>query len=419
MRSERAVRGIAAPPAMLRAAPARAAPGRVDRPTRVIRDAAVVTRGEAIGHDLWLDAEFIAQVATAINASRAGIKARFTHPSLSSDGLGKFLGRVRDARLEGGVVRADLHLAEIASQSPDGDLAGYVMDLAEEDPAAFGVSVVFTRDEDAERRFAAAHQGDDGRFQSPDGDNTQHLPHARLARLWAADVVDDPAANPGGIFHRGDELAAEAERLAAYALGISDEHPGVTTFGIDADRVRQFAARFLAHHGLALTEVAAMCTTTDTPKAADVPSPAPVEPMTAQQIEQRWPDAARELRGAGQQAELNRFAALQKRFAADPGFVVAAFADGQTVEQADAQWKDHEIARLTQRVEELEAPRAVAGEAPRAARPVAFAAPGDAPGDFLDAARQLRAERQSSLTEAMRIVAREKPDLHRAWLARQ
>src|SRR5580698_1939845 len=59
----------------------------------IIRGFAVVSRGEALGHDVWLDDVFLSQVANAINSSRSGRKSRFTHPSLSSDGLGKFLGR--------------------------------------------------------------------------------------------------------------------------------------------------------------------------------------------------------------------------------------------------------------------------------------------------------------------------------------
>ena len=48
----------------------------------------VITRGEASGHDMWIDADFLSDVTAAGNAANDGMKARFTHPGQSSDGLG-------------------------------------------------------------------------------------------------------------------------------------------------------------------------------------------------------------------------------------------------------------------------------------------------------------------------------------------
>jgi hypothetical protein len=74
----------------------------------IVRGMAILTRGEALGHGLWCDRVMLSQVATAINASANGAKARFTHPDLSGDGLGKGLGRVKNASLDGDVVRRNL-----------------------------------------------------------------------------------------------------------------------------------------------------------------------------------------------------------------------------------------------------------------------------------------------------------------------
>jgi len=239
--------------------------GRVDREggrnqAGLIHAAAVITRGEAFGHCLWIDHHFLRQARDAINAAAQGIKARFTHPDMSSDGLGTLLGRFRDAHISADVVRGDLHLARAAHNSPDGDLAAYIMDLAEEDPSAFGESISFYRDARAERAFMldnGATEDDDGHldpggFTSPDERNTENLPHARLAQLLAVDTVDDPAANPAGLFHRGQELAQEADALAAYALGLTREPPELVTLSVDADRVAGFVHRFLTSHGLTI-----------------------------------------------------------------------------------------------------------------------------------------------------------------------
>ncbi|MCH8284926.1 hypothetical protein IIB79_00175, partial [candidate division KSB1 bacterium] len=109
----------------------------------IIKGMSVLARGEAEGHDFWVDSVMLRQTAKAINSDPRGVKSRFSHPSLSGDGLGMHLGRVHSARKSGDRVFADLHFIEAAHTAPDGDLAKYIMDLAEQDPSAFGASIVF------------------------------------------------------------------------------------------------------------------------------------------------------------------------------------------------------------------------------------------------------------------------------------
>ena len=219
----------------------------------LIRGLAVLTHGEVSGYGLWVDDVMLEQVRDAINREPRGIKSRFCHPGLSGDGLGKMLGRVRSARVVGDVTRADLHILKTAHQTPDGNLAAYVMKLATEDPGAFGASISFDPDLDAEIDYEA-EQTDDytGKFESPDGDNTKNLPHARLKTLAAVDLVDEPAANSRGLFHRGD-VALDSWALTEYALGLSDDCPDAT-FGVAPDRVRGAVQRFMTQRGLTLID---------------------------------------------------------------------------------------------------------------------------------------------------------------------
>lgn len=217
----------------------------------IIRGFAVITRGEALGHGLWIDNEFVAQTNKAMAALSSGLKSRFTHPGLSSDGLGKLLGKGFDGQQDGDLVRADLHILESAHNTPDGDLATYVMDMAEESPEMFGSSIVYKADFGEEERFAAEHTDEDGNFTSPDPDNVKNLPHARLGRLLAVDIVDSPAANPDGMFS-ADAIHADADALALYAFGITEDAPELAKLGADPERVRGFITRFLNAHDLTL-----------------------------------------------------------------------------------------------------------------------------------------------------------------------
>lgn len=95
-----------------------------------------------------------------------GLKCRWTHPDVSNDGLGKFLGRLRDPWLDtiteresyGELktdpvlcCRADLYFDETAQKTPPQGgrpFADYLMDLAESDPDAFSTSLVLRAEEE-------------------------------------------------------------------------------------------------------------------------------------------------------------------------------------------------------------------------------------------------------------------------------
>lgn len=217
----------------------------------LISGVSVITRGEALGHDLWIDADFLTDITGAINQSENGVKARFTHPGMCSDGMANKLGKINNARTVGDQVYADLHFQDAAHKTPEGDLADYVMGLAEETPEDFGLSIVFEWDEDEMNRFVDENtvttQGRDI-FTSPDEDNQNNYTHARLSRLRTADVVDEPAANPLGLFSV-DKTPALAESAISYVLGLSEAKPDAIG-GIDPDRMASFFAGYLERHHL-------------------------------------------------------------------------------------------------------------------------------------------------------------------------
>lgn len=221
-----------------------------DNGAGLLSGVSLIAAGEALGHDMWIDDVTLSQVAEHASQGKHGIKSRFTHPSMSADGMGRHLGRIKDVRVEGDRVLGDLHFAKSAHSTPDGNLAEYVMELAEEDPAAAGLSIVFEHDAEREEAYRASFSDDDG-FDSPDVDNVRNLPHVRLAKLRAADVVDEPAANPEGMFD-AQPLARHVDDLLSYAAGLSEEKPKSLAFGVDADRASQFLQRWLGSHSLSL-----------------------------------------------------------------------------------------------------------------------------------------------------------------------
>jgi hypothetical protein len=252
----------------------------------MIEGYSLITHGEALGHRMWIDDNFLDQVHASVTDT--GIKSRFTHPDMSADGLAKFLGRTKSLERIDGQVIGDLHLAKSARRSPDGDLAGYVLARTLEDPESFGASIVFYRDRDAEIGFMLEHgateeEDEDGLhyiditgFVSPDPLNINNYPHSRLLELSASDLVDDPAANPSGMF-ASDPITGFAE-LADYALGICESPPSETAFGVHPDRLRGFVERYLSNRKLTIHKGAVMAKKpAEQPKPAGAPEATPAE----------------------------------------------------------------------------------------------------------------------------------------------
>ena len=170
----------------------------------LIRGVSLITRGEALGHDFWCDRRFVASVAEAVEAAGdRGVKARFTHPDMSSDGLAKFLGRVRygDTIDDGDRAIGDLNFERSAHDTPDGDLAGYVLDRAEEDAESFGASIVFQHDVEAEEAFALEHGAE--WVDDPDWGPRAVLQELPLAgRVERRSSAARPAEVAAGLRHR-------------------------------------------------------------------------------------------------------------------------------------------------------------------------------------------------------------------------
>lgn len=155
----------------------------VDHQAKVLRGYVVAQAGafKSKGRGEF-DRQSLEGIVALMNASPAGVKSRFAHPTESDDGLGKFLGRARDARLDGDKVRADLHLDPSSFSTPHGDLGSYVLQLAESDPAALSSSLVLrTKKEMRLNPNGTPMLGTDG----------EPLPPLwRPEKVFASDVVD-------------------------------------------------------------------------------------------------------------------------------------------------------------------------------------------------------------------------------------
>ena len=190
--------------------------GEVNRDKGIIKGVSVCTVGEAKGHGVNLDHEFIGRVADLGNEKKQGLKARFGHPNMCSTALGTFIGRFKNFRVNGDQVISDLFLSNEAKETPHGNLYDYVLGMAENEPDMFGTSIVFTpgrtyqRAEDGSKEIVSQWESDDERPVFVECD-----------ALHACDTVDEPAAN-NGLFS-----AFAGETIAGQITTFLDDHPEV------------------------------------------------------------------------------------------------------------------------------------------------------------------------------------------------
>ncbi len=180
----------------------------VDREAKILRGFVMAQAGpfKTAGRGEF-DQQSLDMIIALANARSGGLKSRFAHPTMSDDGLGKFLGRVRNARLDGNKVRGDLHLDPSSFNTPSGNLGGYVLDLAESDPAALSSSLVLK----VKKEYRLNSDG----TKQTDASGEPLPPLWRPTALHASDVVDTGDAVdailsmddlPDAIQRRGCEL---------------------------------------------------------------------------------------------------------------------------------------------------------------------------------------------------------------------
>lgn len=196
----------------------------VDKEEKILRGYVVAQEGpfKTPGRGEF-DKAALREIVRMGNAARGGLKSRFTHPDMSNDGLGKFLGRSQRFSLasatvqrqgelvEVDAVRADLHFdATALTTPPEGGrpLGWYVMHLAESDPDALSSSLVLHADEEVRLNK------DGTRMKDSEGNDLPPL--WRPIRLHASDIVDTGDAVDGLL---SAQLDVEGFPLAALWKG--------------------------------------------------------------------------------------------------------------------------------------------------------------------------------------------------------
>lgn len=142
---------------------------KVNSDTGIIHGVSVITVGKAIGHTISVDATTLSQVKAVADSHKNGVKVKANHGT----GVEAIVGALRDFRIEGNQLKADLHLLKSSGEQ------ARILEMASTMPESFGLSTAFSG-------------------EPQDG-------FARCTELYSVDLVDDPAANPSGLFSKDNE----------------------------------------------------------------------------------------------------------------------------------------------------------------------------------------------------------------------
>jgi hypothetical protein len=169
--------------------------------------------GPALGHGVHLEQEFINNVVELANAAPDGLKCRFGHPGMCMESLGTFVGRFRNARVEGEKAVADLYLDSSAKISPNGNMYDYIIDMSTRNPDMMGPSIVFEAGryyvytKDKRKAYIHRHESEYEIWHEYRDENNELIPsdeiddtsliYASIVNLSACDIVDEPAATSG------------------------------------------------------------------------------------------------------------------------------------------------------------------------------------------------------------------------------
>ena len=142
----------------------------VDRNAGILRAVSVITEGDAKGHGMIVDSVTLEQVKASAETYTDGLRVKMDHYT----GIDAMVGVLRDFVIDGSQLRADLHLLK------SHDDFEKILEMAENMPASFGLSISFSGESEV------MEEG--------------QVPSARCMEIYSADLVDQPAANPTGLF---------------------------------------------------------------------------------------------------------------------------------------------------------------------------------------------------------------------------
>lgn len=204
---------------MLRASTVSASPIGVDRKAGIIRGVVIAQKGPFKTGRGEFDDDSLTAIQTLVNSEPDGLKSNYGHQKDegSAAELDAFIGRKKNAVIDGDKVRADLHFNPVAMLSVNGSPspADKLMTRAETDPNSFGSSLALA----SEKKYRLDARGRRERDESGSVKPPIWIPKT----LGSSDIVSNGDAVHDGFLSAADESFSKASTALDEILSGVDE----------------------------------------------------------------------------------------------------------------------------------------------------------------------------------------------------
>jgi hypothetical protein len=172
----------------------------VDWDNGILRGVSVITEGEAKGHGMVIDSTTLEQVKACAETYTDGLRVKMDHYT----GIDAMVGVLRNFVIDGTQLRADLHLIK------NHDDFEKILEMAENMPGSFGLSISFSGESEGVEIPSDDSEVEPNSGELPTG-SVEIVRAARCMEIYSADLVDQPAANPTGLFQAMSDQPAPVE----------------------------------------------------------------------------------------------------------------------------------------------------------------------------------------------------------------
>lgn len=159
----------------------------------LVHGVSVLTEGEAEGHSIFIDSRSVELARSIATSFAGGVKVKMEH----SYGVDRIIGALKNFRVDGKQLRADLQLLR------EHPAYNFIRELISVQPTTFGLSISFSFSRE--------------KINGKD--------FVRFEDIFSVDIVDRPAANPGGLFSANPIAPTRdtTKLMAAYLAAFGQE----------------------------------------------------------------------------------------------------------------------------------------------------------------------------------------------------
>jgi hypothetical protein len=149
-----------------------AKPEAIDREAGILKGVSMLTAGPVPSYGVYVDQKTLETVLSCALTHADGLKVKMEHDGDVDD----IVGALINFRIDGGHLRADLQLLKESGSFDQ------IIEMAEKIPSEFGLSISFSGDREEIELLGLP------------------MLAMRCREIYSCDIVENPAANPGGLF---------------------------------------------------------------------------------------------------------------------------------------------------------------------------------------------------------------------------